>query len=316
MAPVMERGLHRARAPVAIVRRPVQTAPMPPSIAEVARRAHRARPDVRDGRGRDPRRPDSHVEARAALAAGGARAEPAPTATARSSSTRTSRSRSTSTSGGRHARPPPRRRLRRAQGRPRRDRDAQLPRVVDRVLGGGRGRRHRRAAQRVVDGARARVRARATRARRSSFVDEERLERLADVTTPASRPRGVIVARREHPLAAAGASVRGRAGRRRPPTPRCPTSSSIPRTTPRSSTRRARPGRPKGALGTHRNICTNLMSARVRAARRRRRSGRRQPVASAGAPASRTCTCCRCRSSTPPDATRCWSPTSRSAGSS
>ena len=71
-------------------------------------------------------------------------------------------------------------------------------------------------------------------------------------------------------------------------------------------------GRPKGALGTHRNICGNLHLARVRGARARRcarASSRRRPPA-------RTCTCSRCRSSTRPAATPCSSRTSRSAASS
>ena len=63
-------------------------------------------------------------------------------------------------------------------------------------------------------------------------------------------------------------------------------------------------GRPKGVLGTHRNICTNLTSlmyvgAAARCARApvpvRGRAARRR---------DRPCCSCRCRCSTPPGATR------------
>ncbi len=73
-------------------------------------------------------------------------------------------------------------------------------------------------------------------------------------------------------------------------------------------------GRPKGALGTQRNICTNLLSlvyAQARgAARARPAGGRRRPR-----PVP-TSTCCRCRSSTPRAAIRSLSPTWPSAGRS
>ena len=59
-------------------------------------------------------------------------------------------------------------------------------------------------------------------------------------------------------------------------------------------------GRPKGALGTHRNICTNPMSL-MYVNRPRRLAGRHR----AGT-AARTRICFLCRSSTPPDATRSW----------
>ena len=76
-------------------------------------------------------------------------------------------------------------------------------------------------------------------------------------------------------------------------------------------------GKPKGALGTHRNICTNLMClafAQARAAAPRRRAGAGRDAAARTS--DRTRTCCRSRSSTPPAATRSSSPTSPSAGRS
>ena len=75
-------------------------------------------------------------------------------------------------------------------------------------------------------------------------------------------------------------------------------------------------GRPKGAVGTHRNICTNLMSLffiNTRGATRYGSSTARRPTGEqdAGRPS-----CSRCRSSTPPAATPSWSPTWPPAGSS
>ncbi len=66
-------------------------------------------------------------------------------------------------------------------------------------------------------------------------------------------------------------------------------------------------GEPKGVLGTHRNICTNLMSLGFVNSRGALRGTRRAP---AGQALAATCTCCRCPSSTPPAVIRCSSPTS------
>ena len=71
-------------------------------------------------------------------------------------------------------------------------------------------------------------------------------------------------------------------------------------------------GKPKGAVGTHRNICTNLMSLFFINTRMGLREGssiderhqddrREEPV--------KRRTCCRCRSSTRRAVTRSWSPT-------
>ena len=63
-------------------------------------------------------------------------------------------------------------------------------------------------------------------------------------------------------------------------------------------------GRPKGAVGTHRNSASNLMNlffvATVGGLRRSRDRGRGE------AAGPRTPTSCRCRSSMPPAATPCW----------
>ena len=63
-------------------------------------------------------------------------------------------------------------------------------------------------------------------------------------------------------------------------------------------------GRPKGAVGTHRNICTNLMSLffiNSRGGDALRHAGDWTPSARRRSPPS----CSRCRCSTPPAATRC-----------
>ena len=74
------------------------------------------------------------------------------------------------------------------EGRPGRDRDAELPRVVDRVLGAAAARRDRRAAQRVVDGDELEYGLSDSGAK-VAFVDAERLERL-DRRAAGARPRG------------------------------------------------------------------------------------------------------------------------------
>ena len=101
-----------------------------------------------------------------------------------------------------------------------------------------------------------------TPARRS--WSSTRSARSAFARTPTSDCSDVIVVRAQHPLTEAevavddvlGAVPDRRVTRR--------TSPSTPRTTPPSSTRPVRPAFPKGALGTHRNICTNVMSLAVR----------------------------------------------------
>ena len=88
-------------------------------------------------------------------------------------------------------------------------------------------------------------------------------------------------------------------------------------------------GRPKGAVGTHRNMCTNLMSLFFINTRGSMRYGtdalaetsptsRGEPSPPSRQPAERASppSCSRCRSSTPPAATRSWSPTWPPAGSS
>ena len=220
------------------------------------RRAHCARPDVRDGRGRDPRGPDSHMEARTAFTARGARAEQGP----RRPHVPRVRGRHADLPsplrGGGNARPSPHRRLRRAKGRPRRDRDAQLPRVVDRVLGCRGCRRSDRPPQRLVDRARARVRA----------------ERLGMPSSPSSTTNATSASAsttRHCPTCAASSSPRANTSSRRRRngsrtcsvtstlTPSSPTSRSIPRTTRRSSTRRARLG------GRRARSARNATSART-----------------------------------------------------
>ncbi len=88
-------------------------------------------------------------------------------------------------------------------------------------------------------------------------ADEERAQRLRPYSDLGldgitSRPQRASIGRGERSWADFLGDVAADVTR--------PTSPSIPTTTRRSSTRRARPVFPKGALGTHRNICTNVMS--------------------------------------------------------
>ena len=248
------------------------------------RRAHRARPDVRDGRGRDPGRPDSHVEERAALAAGGARAEPGPRRPRRSSSTRTSTlTFAAPLRGGRDARPSP------ASTTSACARATASPSPCATSPSGrspsGPPRPPARSSCRSTRGGRARARVRAERLGREVVAVRRRRARraprraLRGAARPARRHRRASA---RHDARGAGATVRGRARRRRPPTPRCPTSRIDPEDDATIFYTSGTTGQPKGALGTHRNICTNLMSlafaqraqrAAIRAAARRRRAG-------------------------------------------
>ena len=85
-------------------------------------------------------------------------------------------------------------------------------------------------------------------------------------------------------------------------------------------------GKPKGAVGTHRNMGTNLMSLFFLNPRRARAASGRAPKDTQSpkdTPSPRTPrrgarapTCCRCRSFTPPDVIRSWWRTPRRATSS
>ena len=114
---------------------------------------------------------------------------------------------------------------------------------------------------------RARVRPARLRARRSLFVDGERVERLADVL-PRARPRDDRRRRAPRPTCRAASSGGRTCSATCRPTPSCPTSRSSPRTTRRSSTRRARPGSPRARsarTATSAATCSSLAFARARA---------------------------------------------------
>ena len=78
-----------------------------------------------------------------------------------------------------------------------------------------------------------------------AFVDEERHERLTDHYASLPNLRGIIVAKAERPIAPPALRFEDVLGEVDPATPSCPRSSSIPRTTRRSSTHRAPPGSPR-----------------------------------------------------------------------
>ena len=153
--------------------------------------------------------------------------------------------------------------------------------MVDRVLGRGRGRRGRRAAERVVDRRRAGVRAARLRAPRSCSSTPN-----ASSASPRCCPPldiHTIVARADAGAAPPARRALGRRARRRSRRRRAARrSTSSPKTSRRSSTRRARPAGPKGALGTHRNICGNLISLGVRRRAARRCAPASEPAPTAG----------------------------------
>ena len=133
-------------------------------------------------------------------------------------------------------------RPRRPARRPGGHRHAELPGVVRGLLGRGVDRRGRRPAQRVVDRPRAGVRpvrlglGRAVLRRRAGRAPAASTSRTCRPSARRSSPRP----RRATPGPTAPSRSRPRWARstRRPS---CPSWRSIPRTTPRSSTRRARP---------------------------------------------------------------------------
>ena len=141
-----------------------------------------------------------------------------------------------------------------------------------------------------------------------------RRRRAPRSTRRASCPQldvATVVVRADSRRATRCRAVGRRARRRFPTTPSCPRSTSGPKTSRRSSTRRAPPAaRRARSARTATSAGTSSRSRSRRGARRcaRARSRRRRRA--------RTCTCSRCRSSTPPDATRCSSRTSRPAASS
>ena len=135
-------------------------------------------------------------------------------------------------------------------------------------------------AQRVVDRGRARLRPRGLRRRRCSIADGERVERGRDAVRPARHPHASACGLGGADLPDGVDRVGGRASRS---ARRCPTSTSTPTTTPPSSTRRARPAGPKGAVSTHRAVIQALHGLRLPGRGRppapaRRRRGRRRPA--------------------------------------
>ena len=198
---------------------------------------------VRDGGGRDPRAsrrgPGSTPRRRCGRCsrAAGPTARPIPRLRGRPPELRGALPRRG------HARPPAGRRPRRAARRPGGHRHAELPRVVRRVLGRGVDRRRRRAAQRVVDRTGAGVRP--GRLRFGRAVLRRRAGRAAGRVTcrTSTALRATIVAKPEPGAALpdGGRHVRGALSARWTLRPSCRSRDRSRRTTPRSSTPRARP---------------------------------------------------------------------------
>ena len=207
----------------------------------------------------------------------------------------------------------PRRRVRSEEGRSRRDRDAQLPGVVDRVLGGcfvGSG---DRPAERVVDGTRARIRT--ERLRVGGRVRRRRAQRTSR-RAPERAPRPARCHRRQSRARArgSGAAIR-RCARRRG------ARRGAAQRRARSRGRRddlLHLGHDRTAEGRARHPAQHLHQPHE--PRVLRGPGSR-PVGRTArprcpAPGCRTRTCSQCRSSTPRDATPSSWRTSRSAGRS
>ena len=158
----------------------------------------------------------------------------------------------------------PRRALRRGEGRPRRHRHAQLPGVVDRVLGGGGGRRA--WSCRSTRGGRPPSSSTACRTRAPKVAVRRRRARssASPTTLAALELAGVIVARSD------GGRRSRRRARSRTSSATVPADATLPDGRARPRGRRhdllhvGHDGPPKGALGTHRNICGEPHDARVR----------------------------------------------------
>ena len=119
-----------------------------------------------------------------------------------------------------------------------------------------------------------------------AFIDAERLERIAEHLSTARTSSASMSAASTTTCRAPSSSV-SRTWSASPTTGprcrtcRCPTSPSRPTTMPRSSTPRGRPGKPKGALGTHRNLNSNIFASAASAARNFLRRGEPVPARSA-----------------------------------
>ena len=156
-----------------------------------------------------------------------------------------------------------------------------------------------------------------------AFVDAARLDRIAPHLAELPDLRAVVVTHEDR-----SAVPRSRRAPRcrwspspswssaaRPTTTPGPTSPSSPEDDATIFYTSGTTGKPKGAVGTHRNMGTNLMSLFFLNTRAGLRSAsRRGPGDGEGGRQGRTC--CRCRCSTPRDVTRSWSPTPRRATSS
>ncbi len=114
-----------------------------------------------------------------------------------------------------------------------------------------------------------------------AFVDEERADRLAEHLDALPALRGLVVAKAEHDVAAPAQRFEDVLGDVDPDA-RLPDVALDPEDDATIFYTSGTTGRPKGALGTQRNICTNLMSLVFASARSAARSEAPAPSAAGG----------------------------------
>ncbi len=114
-----------------------------------------------------------------------------------------------------------------------------------------------------------------------AFVDEERADRLAEHLEALPALRGLVVAKAEHDVAAPARRFEDVLGDVDPDAP-LPDVALDPEDDATIFYTSGTTGRPKGALGTQRNICTNLMSLVFASARSAARSEAPAPAAPGG----------------------------------
>jgi long-chain acyl-CoA synthetase len=194
----------------------------------------------------------------------------------------------------------------RQEGRPGRHRHAQPARMAGGLLWRAVAGRDRHAAERLVDGRGAGIRPGRFRGR-VAIVDVERYERLAEHFDNCPDLERVYVSRSKeeiaHPYVKRLETVIGCpndwAKLEEKPLPTVAIGPDDDATIFYTS---GTTGKPKGAIGTHRNVNSNIFAAAAAGARSFLRRGEAPPSPIPACP--QRARCCRCRSSTPPAVSR------------